>query len=286
MMPGVRLATALAAMTMLGAPGAALADPSVEPGHPPRLCASDYFADQIGTNADDELTSGGRAERLYGLAGDDVLAGSQIRATCEFGGRGDDVLDLRGGGGIAWGEDGSDIMRGSPLADQFLGGDGIDQVQAGAGDDRIEAVDGRAEVVDCGPGRDRAIADRVDVLIACEKVTVHGPAALRLTPEPRASRAGSLVRVGMTLPRAGGPGSYRIVLVTAANDDTCASGPVEITRFPVPGRRVRRGQKVRVGLRPPEGGWCAGIEKATVVYYRRAALPGEPVARLQFTAAR
>ncbi len=271
---------------LLGAAAAAPADLSVEPGHPPKLCASDYFADQIGTNSDDELTSSGRPERLFGRAGDDVLSGSQIRASCEFGGRGDDVLDLRGGGGIAWGEDGSDILRGSPLADQFLGGDGVDQVQAGAGADRIEAVDGRAEVIDCGPGRDRAIADRVDVLIACEQVTVHGPPALRLTPEPRASRAGSLVRVGLTLPRGGGPGSYRILLVTAANDDTCANGPVEITRFPVPGRRVRRGQEVRVGLHPPQGGWCAGIEKAAVVYYRYSDLPGEPVARLQFTAAR
>jgi len=38
-----------------------------------------------------------------------------------------------------------------------------------AGNDTINVVDGRRDVVDCGAGRDRVHADRRDVLRNCER---------------------------------------------------------------------------------------------------------------------
>ena len=44
----------------------------------------------------------------------------------------------------------------------------MDVFNGGAGNDVIDAKDGRREIVDCGPGRDRVKADRNDVLRGCE----------------------------------------------------------------------------------------------------------------------
>lgn len=282
----MRFVLTLAGVMMLGVPAAALGDTGVQPGHPPAVCAGAAFADLIGTSAGDRLRGTGRAERLYGLDGDDTLVGAPARASCLFGGRGDDRLDLSGGGGVAWGEDGADSLLGSSLGDRFVGGAGVDQIEAGAGDDRIRTVDGRAEMVDCGDGRDTAVADRIDVLVGCETADVRGPDALRLQPRPRSTGSRSIVRIRMKVPAGGGAGAYRIVLVSGAAGRACANGPLEITRFPEPGRRVRSGQEIRVGLRAPAVGWCAGVEKAVVVRHRRGVRPVEPVARLQFSVRR
>ena len=53
------------------------------------------------------------------------------------------------------------------------GGAGEDSIATGAGNDRIEAADGRRDRVRCGPGRrDAVTADRIDLLSGCEIVTV------------------------------------------------------------------------------------------------------------------
>lgn len=273
-----RLAIVLALAFPAGAAAAA------DPANPPAICSGDAFTDQIGTPGDDRLVSAGPPQRLYGLGGYDRLYGSRTRATCLFGGADNDILDLGAGGGVAYGETGRDFVIGSALGDILDGGKDSDAISAGAGDDKIMARDGSPEIVDCGDGADVVTADRVDVLVGCEAVTVSGPDALRLTPRPkRVDRAG-FPRVRFTIPKAGGPGTYRMLYVTGGEE--CGRAPVEIARFPAPGDRVRKGQRVKVGARRPELGWCPGTARVAVVRDPGLNLPLVPVARFTFTVRR
>lgn len=43
-----------------------------------------------------------------------------------------------------------------------------------AGADRVSSVDHSPDSVDCGPGRDVALADKLDRLIRCERVRAGG----------------------------------------------------------------------------------------------------------------
>jgi len=265
-----------AALGTAALPSAAVATPSHVPAKPPPPCDAQLFADQIGTPGRDALTAPDRPERLWGLAGDDTLTGSPTRAACLFGGRGDDHLDLAAGGGVIWAEDGDDMLVGSPLMDRLHGGDGRDAFAAGAQDDVLDARDGNAEVVDCGAGTDRATADRADLLLGCEKTAIAGRPTPMLTTQPRAAARSTIVRVSYRVPLAARAGAYRILLTTGA--------PRELTRFPMPGRRVRARQRVRIGLRPPAEGWGKGLERAVIVLYRAGGATPEPVARLRFSA--
>jgi hypothetical protein len=305
-----RLGRALLALALAGAAAAApgaRADVR-RPGDPPPLCQGNLFADQIGTPGQDLLRAGNRAERLWGMDGDDLLLGSDRRASCLFGGRGADELALGAGGGLAVGEPGDDLLLGGPLDDVLLGGDGddtiaggpgddvidgnggVDAIDAGPGDDHVTAVDGRAEFVDCGPGTDDARTDRSDVVIGCEHLVRVGTALPRLAPSPTAASAAAIVRVHFRVHRRAPGGAYRIVMITGAQGRACAGGPLELTRL----RRVHRGQFVRVGLRPPAGGWCPGPIKAVLARYDPcragsaclSAPPARPLARIEFTAAR
>lgn len=284
-------AVLVAAASLCALPGSALA--GVQPGDPPELCDSELFADQIGGRGRDVLTAARRPERLWGLGAPDRLTGSATRASCLFGGGGADVLDLSTGGGLAWGEGGQDAIAGSPYADELDGGPGRDGIAAGDGNDHVVSEDGVAEIVDCGPGNDLAKADRADLLMSCEFAVTSGPSTPLLRARPRAARASAKVRIGFRIPEAAGAGAYRVVLLTGSRGKDCANGPLELTRLPVPGRRVRRGQQVRVGLRPPTAGWCKGQTKAAVVLHRAcpkrarclAEPPGEPIARVRFDSA-
>lgn len=271
-----RAALLAAALGTAALPAVAGARPSHVPDKPPPPCDADLFADQIGTAGADTLTAPARPERLWGLAGADTLTGSPTRAACLFGGRGDDRLDLAQGGGVIWAEDGNDTLLGSPVMDRLHGGDGRDVFSAGDADDELDARDGTAEVVDCGGGSDTAEADRADLLLGCERASIAGPPTPRLTARPRAAARSSIVRVSYRVPEAARAGAYRIVLTTGA--------PRELTRFPMPGHRVRTHQVVRIGLRPPADGWRSGLQRAVIVLYRGGGATPEPVARLRFTA--
>jgi hypothetical protein len=103
----------------------------------------------VGTSGADYLAGTGFDDVILGLAGNDTL----------IGGAGDDHLD---------GGPGNDILIGGPGADVLLGG---------PGSDTIYAADGERDVVDCGPGRDRAIVDAVDKVTNCEVVVIVTPGA-------------------------------------------------------------------------------------------------------------
>jgi hypothetical protein len=95
-----------------------------------------------GTARNDVLRGTAGNDRLFGLAGNDTLRGLA----------GDDFLD---------GGSGNDRLFGDAGTDRFVGR---------AGNDVLDSRDGRAESVDCGPGRDRVRADRSDRVRACEVV--------------------------------------------------------------------------------------------------------------------
>jgi Fibronectin type III domain/RTX calcium-binding nonapeptide repeat (4 copies)/Domain of unknown function DUF11 len=95
-----------------------------------------------------------------GTARADVLRGTAGR----------DRLDGRGGNDVLWGLGGVDILLGGAGNDRLIGGAGKDQLLGGAGNDRLEARDHARDVVNCGPGKDTAVVDRVDVVRGCELV--------------------------------------------------------------------------------------------------------------------
>ncbi len=104
-----------------------------------------------GTRHADLIRAGGGADRvLAGRGGDRV-----------YGGRGDDRLI---------GQSGRDRLYGQAGADVIIGGSGKDVLRGGRGDDKLNARDGVAETVHCGPGRDVAIVDDRDATRGCELV--------------------------------------------------------------------------------------------------------------------
>jgi Ca2+-binding RTX toxin-like protein len=116
----------------------------------------------LGRGGNDRLTGGAGRDRLSGEAGNDLLRG----------GPGNDVL--AGGGG-------NDRVHGDGGNDRLTGGAGLDTLNGGAGRDTIDSADGARDTVDCGAGRDTVVADRIDVVRGCEKVTRRAPASDRRT---------------------------------------------------------------------------------------------------------
>jgi dipeptidyl aminopeptidase/acylaminoacyl peptidase len=97
----------------------------------------------VGTAKSEYLAGGGHDDIIFGLAGNDTLPG----------GAGDDRI---------YGGAGNDVIT---------GGSGEDHLWGGAGSDTIYAADGERDMVDCGPGRDRAVVDLgIDRTVNCEVV--------------------------------------------------------------------------------------------------------------------
>jgi len=110
---------------------------------PPRIRGRVIY----GTQRSDYLAGGGHDDVIYGLGGNDTI----------LGGAGDDRI------------------YGGPGNDVITPGAGADHVYGGPGSDTIYAADGERDVIDCGPGRDRAVVDAVDKTVNCEVVDVVQP---------------------------------------------------------------------------------------------------------------
>ena len=113
-----------------------------------------------GTAGADSLLGAAPAELLLGLAGNDLLRG-EGGDDCLVGGADHDRL---------LGGRGQDRLTGGPGDDTLVGGSGVNRYDAGTGDDVVRARNGRAELVSCGRGRDRARVDRGDRVRSCERV--------------------------------------------------------------------------------------------------------------------
>lgn len=92
-----------------------------------------------------------KADRITGTAANDVLYGL-------------------GGADVLLGLNGNDVLSGGRGDDRLDGGPGRDRLFGGPGNDTLRARDGTRDVVDCGPGRDTAVVDRVDRVSGCELV--------------------------------------------------------------------------------------------------------------------
>jgi Ca2+-binding RTX toxin-like protein len=68
------------------------------------------------------------------------------------------------------GRGGRDRLNGLSGGDCLNGNRGRDRLRGGPGDDVLRARDGRRDVLDCGPGQDKAIVDRRDRVRHCEAV--------------------------------------------------------------------------------------------------------------------
>ena len=168
------------ALTLLVASGVALAVTRIGTDGPDTL---------TGTKGDDNLIGQGANDTLLSLAGDDAL----------LGGPGKDVVN---GGSLARpfagtkslvGGEGNDAVQGGLGSDNVLGGEGNDYLFGGefeppAVKDTLSGAEGNEvidvlnkpagkDVVSCGSGLDRVLADRADMVAPdCEKVFL-GPAA-------------------------------------------------------------------------------------------------------------
>lgn len=269
-------------------------------GELPGACRGEMFTDTVGTLGGDIVPGAGRPQRVYGLTGPDWLLGSDSRAACLFGGQGDDVLTLGRGGGVALGEDGADWLTGSVLDDALSGGDGQDTMNGGAGadvlrggrgvdgydggpgDDLLDAADGRPELVVCGDGDDTAVADGADVLMGCEKRSGVGRLLRRKRLLNDEGTRRSIFRMRLVVPEAAGAGEWKVLLA----GPSCWEGLREAAALGA----VREGQRTRLGLRPPKGGWCAGPYAGAIVRARpcpegrtcATPRPVEPLAILSF----
>jgi len=96
-----------------------------------------------GTRFGDLLLGNGGNDRLKGLAGRDCLEGGS----------------------------GNDTLNGGAGNDKLYGDRGRNRYDAGTGNDFIDAVNGIAETINCGPGRDTARLDQRDRAVGCERVT-------------------------------------------------------------------------------------------------------------------
>lgn len=123
----------------------------------------------LGGPFDDLLTGTAGGERLRGRSGDDVLRGLGGR-DCLFGGAGDDRLEGGDGGDLLKGGSGDDRLTGGPGRDRLHAGGGENRLSGGSGGDYFDSVNGTRDRVNCGPGRDRGRADRIDRLRSCERV--------------------------------------------------------------------------------------------------------------------
>ena len=173
------LLLATMALTLLVASGVALAVTRIGTDGPDTL---------RGTKGDDNLIGKGANDTLLSLAGDDTL----------LGGPGKDVVN---GGSLAQpfagnknlvGGEGNDVVQGGLGSDNVLGGEGNDFMvdgefeppfvkyilSAGEGNDVLNVANKPAgkDIVTCGSGFDRVLADSKDVVAPdCEKVSI-GPA--------------------------------------------------------------------------------------------------------------
>jgi dipeptidyl aminopeptidase/acylaminoacyl peptidase len=106
----------------------------------------------VGTPRADTLHGTRYLDLIRGLGGDDRITG----------GDGHDEID--GGRGDDW-------ISGGPYGDVLVGGPGRDRIDGGLGPDLIRVRDGERDIVRCGNGPDRVLADAHDVVARdCEEV--------------------------------------------------------------------------------------------------------------------
>jgi Ca2+-binding RTX toxin-like protein len=124
----------------------------------------------VGGAGDDHLNGGDGNDSLSGGASSDTLLGGNGTDRLD-GGTGSDRLDGGAGDDRLNGGAGNDLLIGGARNDVLTGGAGRNVYRAGPGNDRIDARNKQRDRIDCGPGRDGVVADRIDVVARnCETI--------------------------------------------------------------------------------------------------------------------
>jgi hypothetical protein len=130
------------------------------------------FERAIGGSGDDELfATGSYAVTLEGRGGVDEITGA-AEGDSLYGGDGGDLIT---------GAEGDDLLDGGDGGDTFRPNDGEDDVLGGAGFDFVDALDGFADDVDCGPDYGAASADAIDAVASCNPPPPGPPAPTVIT---------------------------------------------------------------------------------------------------------
>jgi hypothetical protein len=129
-----------------------------------------------GTDGPDKVVGSKRGDLVISGSGDDTIRAGDGQNVIQSQ-WGNDDIETGSGVDTVWAGDGNDLVRTGGGRDWILPGPGRDHVFAGAGPDIVIANDGEQDVIDCGPGDDRARVDRFDVTLNCEHVSVAPPAA-------------------------------------------------------------------------------------------------------------
>jgi Ca2+-binding RTX toxin-like protein len=91
-----------------------------------------------------------------------------------------DEIEGRGASDLIRGRRGADLMKGGRGRDKVVGGKGLDHFFGGGGGDTIRARDHHPDTIECGPGGDVAIVDRVeDGVYDCEQLHIPKPSQAR-----------------------------------------------------------------------------------------------------------
>ena len=170
------LALATTALTLLVVSGVALAVTRIGTDGPDTL---------RGTNGDDNLVGKGGSDTILAIAGNDTLLGGPGKDLVNggnlarpfggdknlVGGEGNDAIQGGLGPDSMVAQEGNDFMFGGEFAPPAV----KDTLSGGYGNEVIDVVNDPAgkDVVTCGGGFDRVLADRADVIAPdCEKVFV------------------------------------------------------------------------------------------------------------------
>ena len=215
------------------------------------------FAGDDGPNQFLAPEKGGPA-RIGGGGGDDVLQAGDASGDRVDGGPGNDRI----AGGM-----GDDVITGGPGRDEIAGdrpgrcNELHCDITDGYGNDTIDARDGEADSVMCGPGIDTVRADPADTIAKdCERVDVSGsPRAttrMRLTGRTRLRAA---LAHGLRVRVAGARARAKVALTATARGRTVAAGrgraraggsaTVTLRFTKAARRRLHRARSVRITVK-------------------------------------
>jgi hypothetical protein len=112
------------------------------------------------------MEGGAGNDRMTSQSGYTTSAGRRVM----LGQGGRDRLVATPDGATLHGGNGHDVLLGGRGADNLTGGRGADVIKGGKGNDLVRAIDNSKDVVDCGPGKDRAKVDGIDRIRNCERL--------------------------------------------------------------------------------------------------------------------
>src|SRR5215213_5563566 len=169
-------------LTLLVASGVTLAVTRIDTDGPDTLMGTNKADNLVGLDGNDRLFSLAGRDALLGGPGKDVVFGGRIVGSCC------QDNDFSGGDKNVLGGPGNDDVNGGRGSDNIVGGRGndllfegaepdvakIDNISAGAGNDGTWVLNWSPvgkDVLSCGSGFDRVLADRTDVIAPnCERV--------------------------------------------------------------------------------------------------------------------